>query len=77
MKNDNGKPELMSREVTGCVQYCLKHGKDDLADWLEPVAMRLNLAEGVLTEWNFGPMSDREALIALHDLIGDNMQGAS
>lgn len=67
---------MISQELDGCVRYCLKHGKDDLADSLEPIAEKMAKVEAVLTDWNFGPLQDRDALVAIHNLIGDNIQGA-
>lgn len=31
----------------------------------------------ILTDWNFGPLQDRDALVAIHGLVGDNIQGST
>lgn len=28
----------------------------------------------ILTDWNFGPIQDRDALVAIHAFVGDNIQ---
>lgn len=35
----------------------------------------VNQVRAVITEWNFGPLGDTEALVSIWKLVGDNIQG--
>lgn len=64
-------------ELWASVRHCRKHGLDDIAEDFERVLISLTAIRAIVTEWNFGPTGDRDALVAIHGIIGDDIQEAA
>lgn len=53
-------------DSTWFVDHCLRvHEAADLIDKVRTV----------ITAWNFGPVEDRQALKAIYEIVGDDIQG--